>query len=99
MVSLNFEQTSLDGRGTPRPPRKTCEPQDQFPLNRRLGIVIGRYGCFESLVVFGVLKRANHCLGCKAVADGVAAGAPFAFFGPRPAALSGIASVGGDPPE
>ena len=99
MVGLDFEQAGFHGRGAAQPPQQTGQPQHQFPLHRRLRIIVGNDGRFERLVIFGILQRTDHGLGREPVADGIAAGTLLAFFGDRTGAFAGIATVGLDLPE
>jgi hypothetical protein len=46
-----------------------------------------------------ILQRADHRLGRESVADRIATGALFAFFGSRTSALARIVPVGLDLPE
>ena len=73
--------------------------QHQFPLYCGLSIVVRDDGCFERLVIFGILQRADHRLGGEPMADSIAAGSLFAFFRNRTGAFAGIATVGLDLPE
>jgi hypothetical protein len=70
------------------------------PANRRTSsrstIVIGNNGCFERFVIFGVLQRTDHRLGREPMANGIAAGTLFAFFGNRTGTFTSIATVGLD---
>jgi len=47
---LNGEEPGLDEDRAAAAPQKGGKPQDQFALDRRLGIVIGNNGCLEGLV-------------------------------------------------
>ena len=99
MVSLDFEQAGFHGGGAAQPPQQAGQPQHQFPLYGRLGVVIGSDGCFEGFVVFGIFQCSDYRLGRKAMADGIAARALLAFLRRRPGTLGSIAAVGGDLPE
>src|SRR6516165_8482654 len=59
-------------------------------------IIVGNDGCFEPLVIFDILKCANHRLGCESMSGGVAAGMLFAFFATRTSAFASVAAVGLD---
>ena len=65
-------------------------PQHQLPFDCRLGVVIGRDGCFKRLVIFDILQSANHRLGGKPMTDRVAARALLAFLRRWPSALSSL---------
>jgi hypothetical protein len=91
MLSLNFEQARFNCGGAPQPPQQTGQPQHQFALNSRLGIVVCRNGGLEGFVILRILQRTDHCLGRQAVAHGIAAGTLFAFSVTRPVLLRALA--------
>jgi hypothetical protein len=57
------------------------------------GKVIRNNGCFERLVIFSILKRADHRFGREPMAE-IAAGSLLAFFRSRTGAFTSIATVG-----
>jgi hypothetical protein len=61
-----------------------------------LGIAVGNDGGLECLMVFGVFRPADDRLGGEPMADGITAGALFAFDGVRSGAFARIAAVGFD---
>jgi hypothetical protein len=99
MVSLNFEQAGFHRGGAAQPPQQAGQPQHQFPLYGRLGVIIGDNGCLEGSVVFSILQCPDDRLGRKAMTDRIAAGALLAVLRRRPGAFGSIAAVGGDLPE
>ena len=58
------------------------------------GIVIRNNGCFERLVIFSILKRADHRFGRERMAESIAAGSLLALFRSRTGAFVSIATVG-----
>ena len=73
MLSLNFEEAGFNCGGATQPPQQTGQPEDQFPLHSRLGIIIGNNGGLEGFVIFGIFKRTDNGLGRQSMADSVAA--------------------------
>ena len=61
-----------------------------------MSIVISSYGCFEGLVIFGILQGADHRFGGQAMTDGIAAGLLFALFRGRTGTFTSITPVGLD---
>ena len=53
--------------------RTLAKSEDEFPLDRRFGLVVGCHRGFEGLVVFGIFEAGNDGLGGEAMADGIAA--------------------------
>ena len=82
-----------------KPPQQAGQPQHQLPLHCRLGVVIGHNGCFERLVVLRILQHTDDGLGRETVADRVAAGTLFAFFGDWTGAFAGVVTIGLDLPK
>jgi hypothetical protein len=96
MLGLNFEQASFDRGGAAQSPKQTCQPQDQFPLYRRLGIIISDDGGLEGFVVFSILQRADDGLGRQPMANRIAAGMLLAFLRTWTCALARILAIGLD---
>jgi hypothetical protein len=96
MLGLNFEQAGFNCGGTTQPPQQTRQPEHQFPLNGRLGIVISNNDGFEGFVIVGIFKRTDHRLGRQPMADSVATGLQLAFFRNRAGALARIAPISFD---
>src|ERR1700722_12041741 len=96
MLSLNLKQTGFQRGGAAQPPQGTGQPEHQFPLHDRLGIIVGDNGGFEGVVIGGILQRPDHRLGRESMADGIAARALFALLRVWAGAPARIAAVGLD---
>jgi hypothetical protein len=59
-----------------------------------LSIKVNGNGCFERFVIFRNFSRTDHRFGGRAVADGIAAGALFAFFRNWTGAFARVTTVG-----
>jgi hypothetical protein len=69
---------------------KSARRKHQFPLDGRLGVIVGDDGCFERFVVVCILQRADDSFGRKTVADSFSAGSPLAFFVDRTGAFAAL---------
>ena len=75
---------------------QTRQSQYEFAFNGGLSVKTCGDGRLERVVIFGVLQRSDHRLGCEPMADGIAARALLAFFCDRTCTLASIAAVGLD---
>src|ERR1700691_4806867 len=73
MLSLNFEEAGFNCGGATQAPQQTGQPEYQFPLHGRMGVVVSGTSSFEGFVVLGTLQRTDHRLGRQSMADSIAA--------------------------
>src|ERR1019366_10021855 len=96
VLSHRFEKSSLDAGRAAKPPQDARQSKYQLALHGRLSVIVGNHRGFEGLVIFAILECRNDSLGREAVAYGVAARAPFAFWCCWPGAFQRVAAVGFD---
>lgn len=87
------EESRLDSARTTKPLEDAGQPQDHFPLDSRLRVIVGNHGRLEGFVIVRVFQATNDRFGRQSVTQGIAARSALAFRRSGPGAFRCIAPV------